>query len=324
MRVTILGAGEVGIHLARALISDGHDVVLVDADPESVRNVRDSLDIEVVEGHGGDVDVLHQAGVQRCDLFCAVTSNDELNMLASLLAKKIGARQTAVRVEGLSHVTARRFFYRRTLEFDLTISPEEMTAAAISRHVRGQDFASIENVAEGKIQLHRFELSDRFDAAGKKIREIKLPKQCLVVALVRSTSIIVPSGEDEVHIGDEMLLIGATETMERVHKLLGARMRLPRRVVVVGGGRAGIAAAQTLARLKIRVTLFEQSRARCEELAGLLPLVDIEHADGTNLRHLMEESVDKVDVFLALTDNDEANLISCQLAREVGAAETIA
>ena len=324
MQISILGAGEVGTHLARALIGDGHEVVLIDSSPEQVRGARDELDIEVVEGHGGNVDVLQKAGVSGADLFCAVTYNDELNMLASLLAKKLGAKQTAVRVRGLSHITAKRFFYRRTLDFDLTISPEEMTASAVSRFARGQDLVAVESIADGEIQLHRFELTGRFDAAGKKIRDIKLPRQCLITALIRSTSILIPTGDDEVRAGDEVLLIGATETMERVDKLLGGRIRLPKRVMIIGGGRSGVAAATTLSRLRIKVKLLDRSRERCEELAARLPQAEIEHADGTNLSHLMEESVNKVDLFLAFTESDEANLISCQLAKEAGAPQTIA
>ncbi len=324
MRITILGAGEVGNHLARALISDGHAVVLIDTDQDAVQRARDSLDIEVVHGHGGSVDVLVQANVESCDLFCAVTYNDELNMLASLLAKKLGARQTAVRVQGLSHITKRRFFYRRTLDFDLTISPEEMTASAISRQVRGQDLVSVETVADGKIQLHRFELTGRFDAAGKKIKDIKLPRQCLITALIRGTSILIPTGEDEVRVGDEVLLIGATETMERVDKILGGRMTLPRKVMIVGGGRTGRAVARTLERLRIKLKILDRSHACCESLAGLLPQAEIEQSDGTNIQHLRESNVEKVDLFLSLTDNDEVNLIACQLAKELGAAKTMA
>jgi len=324
MRITILGAGEVGTHLARALTSDGHEVALIEADGERVRYVRDALDIEVIQGHGGDVEILHDAMVEQCDLFCAVTSNDELNMLASLLAKKLGAKQTAVRVAGLSHITARRFFYRRTLEFDLTISPEEMVASAISRQVRDQDFLSIEELADGKLQLQKVELTGRFDASGKKIKDIKLPKQSLITALIRSTSILIPTGDDEVHVGDQVLLMAETKTMERVHKLLGAKLKLPRRVVIVGGGRAGQVAAQTLSQLKIKVKLLDRSLERCEKLAQTMPQIEIQHADGTNLAHLLEESIDKVELFCALTENDEANIISCQLAREIGVEETVA
>ncbi|MFT7618115.1 MAG: trk system potassium uptake protein TrkA [Planctomycetota bacterium] len=324
MRITILGAGEVGKHLAKALIGDGHAVVLIDSDRNVVQKARDSLDIEVVLGHGGNVDVLDQAMVGTCDLFCAVTFNDELNMLASLLAKKLGAKQTAVRVHGLSHITKRRFFYRKTLEFDLTISPEEMTASAISGQVRGQDLVSVETVADGKIQLHRFELTGRFDAAGKKIKDIKLPRQCLITALVRGTSILIPTGEDEVRMGDEVLLIGATETMERVDKILGGRISMPRKVMIVGGGRTGRAVARTLERLRLKLKILDINRDHCEVLAGLLPNAEIEHGDGTKIQHLMEANVEKVDLFLALTDNDEVNLISCQLAKEIGAAKTMA
>ncbi len=324
MRITILGAGEVGKHLARALIGDGHAVVLIDSDRRAVQKARDSLDIEVIEGHGGSVEVLDRALVSTCDLVCAVTHNDELNMLASLLAKKLGAKQTAVRVHGLSHITKRRFFYRKTLEFDLTISPEEMTASAISRQVRGQDLVSVETVADGKIQLNRFELTGRFDAAGKKIKDIKLPRQCLITALVRGTSILIPTGEDEVRMGDEVLLIGATETMERVDKILGGRISMPRKVMIVGGGRNGRAVARTLERLRLKLKILDQSIEHCETLASLLPNAEIEHGDGTNLQHLKESNVEKVDLFLALTDNDEVNLISCQLAKEIGATKTIA
>ncbi|MCB9833274.1 MAG: Trk system potassium transporter TrkA [Planctomycetes bacterium] len=324
MRISILGAGEVGTHLARALIGDGHQVILIDSSPEAVQKARDGLDIEVIEGHGGNVDVLETAGVAQADLFCAVTYNDELNMLASLLAKKLGARQTAVRVRGLSHVTRKRFFYRKTLDFDLTISPEEMTATAISREVRGQDLTAVESVAEGKIQLHRFELSGRFDAAGRKIKDIKLPRQCLIAALVRGTSILIPGGDDEIHLGDEVLLIGATETMERVDKILGGRMQLPRRIMIVGGGRAGVAAATTLLRLRLKVVILEKERARCEVLSELLPGAEIVNADGTNLQHLLEEGVERIDLFLALTEKDEINLITCQLAAELGVGQTVA
>ena len=324
MDVTILGAGEVGRHLAQALIGDGYDVKLIDADPDAVRAARELLDIEVLLGHGGSVDVLERAGVADGDLFCAVTNNDELNMLASLLSKKLGVDHTAVRINGLSHITSKRFLYKKTLDFDLTISPEEMTAAAISRLVRGQDSVSVESVAEGRLQLHRFELSGRFEAVGRKIKDVKLPKECLITAVFRGTSILIPSGEDEVLEGDEILLIGPSETIERVDKIVGGRIHLPRRVAIVGGGRHGLAAAQTLERLRIKVKLLEIRRERAEEIADVLENSEVVHADGTNLHHLVEENIESTDLFLALTATDEFNLISCQLARQVGARMTAA
>lgn len=298
--------------------------MLIDSDHDTVQRARDRLDTQVIEGHGGNVDVLEQALVGEADLFCAVTNNDELNILASLLAKKLGSARTAVRVRGLSHITRRRFFYRRTLDFDLTISPEEMTATAISRFVRGQDFTVVEGVADGKIQLERFMLTERFDAVGKKIRDVKLPRQCLIVALVRGTSIIIPSGEDEIHDGDEVLMIGATEVIERLDKILGKRIRLPKRVMIVGGGRNGVAAALTLQRLRLKVRLLERDLEIARQLSDMLSHVQIAHADGTSVQHLLEENVERVDLFLAMTGDDEVNLIACQLAKNLGAKQTIA
>ncbi|MEE9392388.1 MAG: Trk system potassium transporter TrkA [Planctomycetota bacterium] len=324
MRVTVLGAGEVGMQLGRALIGDGHEVSLIDSDHEAVTQARDELDIEVIEGHGGNVDVLEQAQVSECELFCAVTQNEELNILASLVAKKLGAQQTAVRIRGLSHIARRRTFYRRTLGFDLTISPEEMTAAAISRFIRGQDLIAVEGVADGRIQIERFRLTERMDAVGKKIRDIKMPRQSLVVAVLRGTSIIIPSGDDEVHEGDELMLVGTTETIERLDKIFGKRIKLPKRVMIVGGGRAGVAAAKTLERLKIKVTLLDSRLERAEKLSQTLKHTHIEHADGTNMRDLQEESVHKVDLFLSMTSDDERNLLSCQLAKIAGAQQAIA
>jgi trk/ktr system potassium uptake protein len=325
MRVTVLGAGEVGIQLARELLADGHDVALIDADHKTVALARDRLDIEVVEGHGGNVDVLEQALVSEADLFCAVTNNEELNILASLVAKKLGAKQTAVRVQGLGHITRRRFFYRRTLDFDLTISPEEMTASAISRVIRGQDLTAVEGVAEGRIQLERYRpAGGRYDVVGKKIRDLKLPRDCLVTALFRGSTIMIPSGQDEILEGDELLVIGPTETIERIDKVLGRRVEVPKRVMIVGGGRAGVAAATALERLKIKVTLLERDHDRAEELSEELQSTSIELADGSSLSDLKEENVGKVDLFLAMTGHDEGNLISCQIAKALGAKRAIA
>ncbi|MEZ6197654.1 MAG: Trk system potassium transporter TrkA [Planctomycetota bacterium] len=325
MKVTVLGAGEVGLQLARELLSDGHDVVLIDSDHDTVARARDRLDIEVVEGHGGNVDVLEQALVSEADLFCAVTSNDELNILASLVAKRLGAKQTAVRIRGLGHITRRRFFYRRTLDFDLTISPEEMTASAISRVIRGQDLTAVEGVAEGRIQLERYRPGGGgYDIVGKKIQDLRLPRHCLVTAVFRGSTIMIPSGQDEVLEGDELLVIGPTETIERIDKILGRRVEVPRRVIIVGGGRAGVAAATALERLKIKVTLLENDRARAEELSEELRSTKIEHADGSSLSDLQEENAGKADLFLAMTGSDEENLIACQIAKELGAKRVIA
>lgn len=312
------------MQLGRALISDGHEVILIDSSHEAVMSARDELDVKVIEGHGGNVDVLEQAQVADCELFCAVTTNEELNILASLVAKKLGAQKTAVRIRGLSHIAKRRTFYRKTLGFDLTISPEEMTAAAISRFIRRQDLIAVEGVADGKIQVERFQLTDRMDAVGKKIRDIKMPRQCLIVALIRGTSILIPSGEDEVREGDDLLLIGATSTIERLDKIFGKRIVLPKRVIIAGGGRAGLAAARTLERIRVKVTVMEKDLPRAEYLAETLKHAHIEHADGTNFRDLQEESVQKADLFLALTDDDECNLIACQLAKSIGAKRAIA
>lgn len=324
MRIVILGAGEVGMHLASVLAEDKHEVVLIESCSETARQARDCLDVNVVEGHGASVEVLERAGVDRADLLCAVTNNDELNMLASLIAKKLGAGQTAVRVHGLSHITRKRFFYRKTLEFDLTISPEEMCAAAVSRFIRGQDSVSVESVADGKLQLHRFELTGRFDAVGKKIKDVRLPKQCLITALFRGDSILIPTGEDEILEGDNVLLIGASDVLDRVDKILGSRIRMPKRVMIMGGGRMGVTAARAFELLRIKVKLLERDPERAEQLPKLLPHSNIENADATCPDHLLEAHIEKTDLFLAMTRNDEANLIACQIARDNGALQTIA
>lgn len=319
-----MGAGEVGFHLARTLSQEGHSVVVIECDPSKRQAVEEVMDVAFVVGNGAHVPVLETAKVESCDLFMAVSSSDEANLAASVLAKRLGAQRSVVRVGIAEDVTTHRRTYEEVFSVDLLLSTQLLSTTRILNHLLGHNTHAVEYLARGTVQLRKIQLEDESILIEKALRDVQMPKGSLVVAFYRGEELIIPSGDDQAMPGDDALVLCKTDVIDSVERMISTRPSDPGVTVIAGGGATGLTVAQAIGNHVERVKLIERDRQRAEELAELLPRVEVLHGDATDHALLKAERVQEARSYIACTGNDERNLLGSLLAQELGVETVIA
>ncbi len=323
-RFVVMGAGEVGFHLARTLSREGHNVVVIESNPEQRERVQDAIDASVVLGSGAHVPVLEAAGVAQSDLFLAVSSNDEANLAASGLAKLLGAKRTVVRVGVAEDVTIHRRIYEQVFGVDMLLSTQLQATIRILNHVLGHSTLEVEYLARGKIQLRRIRLEKGSPLTERPLRDVKMPAGGLVVALFHGDQLTIPSGDDVAQAGDDALVLCKTQVIARVEHLASPRAEAFGTVVIAGGGTTGFNVAQALSNQTDQVKIIERDRRQARHLAASFPKYEILNGDATDISLMRAERVADARTFIALMGNDERNLMANLLAQELGVPQVIA
>jgi trk system potassium uptake protein TrkA len=324
MKIVIIGAGEVGFFLAKVLSQENHGIVMIDQDPARLERIDELLDVQVVEGHGASAPVLEVAQAFGADLLLAVTSSDEVNLLGAFLAKKQGAKRTVVRIKDTESLRYHRKFYQESLDIDFILVPTELCAEKTVELVRQTRAVAVETFGEGKIQMRRMKIPPDFPWVNRSLSEIKMPRQTLVAAVIGEKEIVIPGGDTVIDPGEELLLIGRRESMRELEKLYDKNASSARSVILVGGGELGLTVARSFEYTDIRVKLVEDDLERAKKLSEELDGVMVINGDGTDTQIMTEVGVAGADVFISASGDDERNLMSCQLAKALGAKRTIA
>jgi trk system potassium uptake protein len=325
MNIVIVGMGEVGRYIARVLVGENHNVVIIDDNPDALAMAEETLDALVLRGHGANLKTLQQAEAGTADLFIAVTNHCEVNLLAALRAKELGAKRTIARVSNPAYFDDERGMVSGMMGIDLVINPQILVALEMHKIVRSSSAIAVEDFAENRIEMIQFPIVAGNVAADKMVKDIRLPSNTLIAAAIRDEEIIVPNGSTMIRAGDEVLIVGRIEQIPKVEKMFGRdRRKYTRRVIIVGGSQVGAQLAQSLTADHVEVVLIERDRKRCEELALLLNGVAILNADGTDAHLLEEEGVADADAFIAASMDDELNLMASLLARDLGAKRLLA
>jgi len=323
-RYVVMGAGEVGFHLARALSAEGHDVTVIEIDPSKRERIEEELDVLVIAGNGAHPPVLTAAGAASCNLFMAVSSSDEANLAAACLAKRLGAQRTVVRVGEANEVITERRLLEEVFSVDLLLSTELLTTTRILNQIRGHNTMAVEYLAHGKVQLRKIRLDGDSPLTQKPLREVEMPKDSLVVAYFRGKQLTVPSGDDRAEPGDDALILGTTAVIGEAERLVSSSREVVGTVVIAGGGRTGRTVAQALSSFDAQIKIIERDRTCAEELATLFPRCQVIHGDATDFSLLQVERIDLADTFVALTGHDESNLMASLLARDLGVPQELA
>lgn len=319
-----MGAGEVGFHLARTLSQEGHSVVVIELDPRKRELVAETLDAGFVLGNGAHVPTLEAARVEQCDLFMAVSSSDEANFAASALAKRLGAARSVVRVGVAEDVIVHRRLYEDVFGVDLLLSTELLSTTRILNHILGHNTLAVQHLARGKLQLRKIHLPAGSPLVRRPLRAVAMPPGSLVVAYYRDQELIVPAGDDIAQAGDDALVLCKAEVLDRVEQLIAGRRTETGVAVIAGGGATGLTVARALEPHLDRVRIIERDRRRARELANLLPSFEVLHGDATDMALLRAERVGAAAAFVAVTGNDERNLLASLLAQELGLEKVIA
>jgi trk system potassium uptake protein TrkA len=325
-RYVVMGAGEVGYHLARSLSLEGHDVSVIEIDPQKRERIEDELDVMAVEGNGAHPSVLEAAGVVDCNLFVAVSSADEANLAAAHVAKHLGAARAVVRVGIAEEAITHRRLYEEVFGVDLLLSTQLLSTTRVLNRIRGHNTVGVEYLADGKVQLRKIQLDDDSPLTQKPLAEIQMPANSLVVAYFRGDDLIIPAGADRARAGDEALILGTAEVIGDAERMASSSPEVIGTVVIAGaGGGTGRAVASALSRLEhVTVKLIERDRRRAQELATRFPQYRVIHGDVTDLQLLKSQRVGQARAFVALSGEDENNLMACLLARELGVPQELA
>jgi len=322
MYVIVVGMGEVGSFLVNVLDKEGHDVVAIDNSSDMLADVEDEQDVATLKGHGGSPDVLKNAKVDKADLLVTCTDDDEINLVGALFGKRMGAKRTVARIQGTEYTGEDLGVHQGLLGIDVVINPRILIAQEIAKIARSHGALDVLGLVDNQVELVQMRLPESSKMLHKSLSNLSIPKETLVVAVVREEELFVPGGSDVLLPGDRIYVIGRAGQMEAVEDLFTGGKEATR-IFLVGGGVVGRTIAHCMEEAGIEVVILEKNRETAEQLAEDLPHAEILHGDGTDINLLEDEQVGAFDLFCSVTKDDEVNLMSGLLAKREGAQRVV-
>ncbi len=327
MKVIIIGAGEVGFHIASHLARENKDVVVVDTNPETLRRVSDNLDVQVLQGSGSSPVVLEEAGIQSAEIMLAVTNSDEANLVACLVANILSpATKKLARIRNADYDGYHETFREKTPHIDTVINPDTEVVKTILGMMKVPGAVDVGEFADGRIKFVGIYLDDRSPLNGVELMD--LPgrlggMRLLIAAIMRDEELIIPRGKDQLRAGDLIYFISESDQLEPTLQALGKQEAPIKRVLIIGGGRIGYRLASLLEDEPISCKIIEKDPAKCDKLAERLNKAVVLHGDGSDQGLLAEENVGDMDAVVTLTNDEETNILASLLARRMGVRKCI-
>ncbi|MEH6576227.1 MAG: Trk system potassium transporter TrkA [Amphritea sp.] len=323
MKIIILGAGQVGGTLAENLASEANDITIVDTDMSRLRELQDRLDIGTIEGKASHPGVLEQAGAQDADMLIAVTNSDEVNMIACQVAYTLYNIPTKIaRVREHDYLRHNKaIFTDKSIPVDVLISPEELVTKHIRRLIEHPGALQVLDFADGLAQLVAVRAYYGGPLVGREISFLRAHMPAVdtrVAAIFRQGSPIIPKGDTVIEADDEVFFIAAKKDIRAVMSELRRLDRPYKRIIIAGGGNIGARLANTIED-HFQVKIIERDIRRCNSLAKRLDNTIVLHGSASDKELLLEENIEDTDVFCALTNDDEANIMASMLAKRLGA-----
>lgn len=324
MKIIIFGDGKVGAALTEHLSKEGHDVVVVDKDPQVVEEMVNQYDVMGISGNGASRTVLMEAGANKADLLIAATSSDELNILSCLVSKKLGTRHTIARVRNPEY-SQQLSFLREELGLSMAVNPEMETATEICRALRFPSAVNIETFARGRVELAEVKIQPGSLLDGQALSSLpeRLRVKILVCAVQRDGGIVIPDGSFVLKAGDSIHVTASHPELAAFFKVIGVYKQKARSVLIVGGGKIAHYLAAQLLDVGMQVKIIEQDRQRCHALSDWLPKATVINGDGTDQDLLLQEGIEGVDAVVSLTGMDEENILISMYAQSLHAGKVI-
>ncbi|WP_375055984.1 Trk system potassium transporter TrkA [Zobellella sp. DQSA1] len=327
MKIIILGAGQVGGTLAENLVGENNDITIVDTDSERLRELQDKYDLRVVNGHGAHPNVLREAGAQDADMLVAVTNSDETNMIACQVAYSLfNTPNKVARIRSPEFLAERdRLFVNEAVPVDNLIAPEQLVTEYIYRLIQYPGALQVVDFAEGKVGLVAIRAYYGGPLVGNALSTLRehMPNiDTRVAAIFRQDRPIRPQGTTIIEADDEVFFVAASGHIKAVMSELQRLESDYKRIMIVGGGNIGAGLARRLEK-RYSVKLIEHNPRRAEQLSEILEHTIVFCGDAADQELLVEEHIDQVDVFIAVTNKDEANIMSAMLAKKMGAKKVM-
>ena len=324
MKIIIIGIGSIGKSILKNLSGEGHTITIIDEDKDLIEELIEKYDVFGVVGNGACMDIQQEADAKNADLVIALTRNDELNIFACLVAKRLGVHHTVARVRNPD--------YRRqigqmqdSLGISMVVNPERETATEIFNLINLPSVASMEHFARGKVLLVEVIAKEGCAMVGESLISLghKLSSKVLVCAVQRGDEIIIPSGSFVIQSGDRVHVTADAKTLGAFLEEVNLVTSPLKKVMIIGGGKIGYYLADELSKKKYSVKLIEENPAKAADLAVELPKVTVACGNGTKHDLLIEEGIEAMDAFVALTDVDEENIIVSMFANRKNVRKAI-
>lgn len=325
MKIIIVGAGEVGFHIAQKLSEENQDVFLIDKDSEKIRRITESLDVQAILGSGTSPEMLKTSGIKEAHLLVAATDSDEVNLIACLLARNLNPYILKVaRVRSQEYLKEKELFGQDLLGIDQIINPVSVMVDTIRNLMLVPGASDVIDFVEGRVKLIGITVKSDSPYTGRQLVSFRdLEGKMLVGAIVRGEQVFIPHGKDTIRVNDLIYLVIRADELPHGLDFLDLEEREVRRVIIVGAGETGTALAAALDQSKLSVKIIERDSQRCALLSEKLERVIVINGDGTDRNLLQEENVRDVDFMVAVTGDEESNVLISLLAKGLGAKKNI-
>lgn len=324
MKIVIAGAGEVGTHLARMLSKVNHDIVLLDEDQEKLQRISSQVDLMAITGYANSFRDLQDAGVSKADLFIAVTPFEDRNIFACIIAKDLGAKRTVARVNNGEFLTEKNRERITRFGIDEIIYPENLAAKEIINSIKQVGTREMIEFSGGKLVLMGIKIRKNAPILNMTLQDISaIHHDVRAVAINRGTEVIIPHAQDVILNDDIVFFITTKSNQNLILEISGKEIFEVKNIMIIGGSRIAQKAAEKLGD-QYNIKIIEADRDRSIKVAGKLGNALVINGDGRNLDLLREESLEKMDAFVAVTGNSETNILACHLAKSFGVRRTVA
>ena len=326
MRILIVGAGIVGYNLAQELSQEGHDIAIVDQDAERIRRIADTLDVLAIEGNACLPSVLIKAGIKSAEMIIAVTEKDEINLLSCFLASRFEVPKRFARLRNMEFTDHRQVFTPEELCIDQAINPGQIIVETILKILETPSVVSVAEFADGEVLLREFDVPENAPIANKSIQEIRSITQMdsfLIVAIVRNGELVIPKDQDVIHAGDRFYTLVDKEFLPFLLPMLNRTLDQVEKIIIYGATSTSIQLAKALEEDMRDVCIIEPSRDKAHVAADKLKRTVVQHGSGTDMDLFNEINMKDADFFLALSHDDENNILSALLAKKYGAKRAL-
>ncbi len=326
MNIIIAGLGKIGETLTASLVAEGHDVVIIDSNPQVIESVTNIYDVMGVCGNCADTDTLEEAGIKNAELIIAVAGSDELNMLTCFIAKKMGAKNTIARIRNPEYNDKGLGLLKQYLDLSVIINPELLAGRELFNTLKFPSAAKVETFSVRNFEMIEQVLKEGSPLNGMSLMELrsKYKAKFLVGAVQRGSEVFIPDGNFVLHSGDRIGITAQPSEIAKLMKEMGITSSKAKNVMILGGSRTAYYLAKKLSAVGSNVTVIEKDKALCEEFCESLPKVTVINGDGANNEVLLEEGMLSADAVVSLTGMDEENILISSYASSQGVPKVIA
>lgn len=326
MNVIIVGAGKVGSYLTSKLSDEGHNILVIEKNKDVLERLLASNDVMGILGDGRDLAVLDEANVDECDAFIAMTFNDDVNLISSMIAKKKGAKSTIVRLRDPRYIKYDEFM-RKTMGVDRLVNPEYYAAKEIQRTLKYTYAVNVENFLDSKVILIELEIDENSKLANKSLMDLNaegLLGNTIIVIGEKDDQVVIPNGNHILEVGEKIYVAGPREDIDKFYKRQVDNKKSIKNVLIVGGGSIALYLSELLLKRNFNVTVLEIDKERAIDFSERLPECEVINADGSDPEILDEVRIENHDAVVALTGIDEENILISLLAKKRGIDKIIA